>query len=90
MIYYGLWFTPLREALDAFIQKTQEKVTGTIGMKLYKGNIAVSGRESAHTLYHQGMVTFEEDQLFEQKDAQGFINLYGLPLTIKGMIEMKA
>ncbi|MBM4235193.1 MAG: argininosuccinate synthase [Firmicutes bacterium] len=90
MIYYGLWFTPLREALDAFIQKTQEKVTGTIGMKLYKGNIAVSGRESAHTLYHHGMVTFEDDQLFEQKDAQGFINLYGLPMTIRGMVEIKA
>jgi argininosuccinate synthase len=90
MIYYGLWFTPLREALDAFIQKTQEMVTGTIGVKLYKGNISVSGRESAHTLYHHGMVTFEDDDLFEQKDAQGFINLYGLPMTIRGMVEMKA
>ncbi len=89
MIYYGLWFTPLREALDGFIQKTQEPVNGTIGMKLYKGNIKVSGRESAHTLYHQGMVTFEEDELFEQKDAQGFINLYGLPLTIMGMMRLK-
>jgi argininosuccinate synthase len=90
MIYYGLWYTPLREALDGFIQKTQDMVTGTIGMKLYKGNIMVSGRESAHTLYHHGMVTFEKDELFEQKDAQGFINLYGLPLTIRGMVEMKA
>ncbi len=90
MIYYGLWFTPLREALDAFIQKTQEKVTGTIGMKLYKGNITVSGRESVHTLYHHGMATFEDDDLFEQKDAQGFINLYGLPMAIRGMVEMKA
>ncbi len=90
MIYYGLWFTPLREALDAFIKKTQETMTGTIGMKLYKGNISVSGRESAHTLYHHGMVTFEDDDLFEQKDAQGFINLYGLPMTIRGMVEMKA
>ena len=89
MIYYGLWFTPLREALDGFIQKTQEPVTGTIGMKLYKGNISVSSRESEHTLYHLGMVTFEEDELFEQKDAQGFINLYGLPLTIKGMMRLK-
>ena len=89
LIYYGLWFTPLREALDGFIQKTQEPVTGTIGMKLYKGNISVSSRESEHTLYHQGMVTFEEDELFEQKDAQGFINLYGLPLTIKAMMRLK-
>ena len=89
MIYYGLWFTPLREALDGFIQKTQEMVTGTIGLKLYKGNVNVSGRESIHTLYHHGMVTFEKDELFEQKDAQGFINLYGLPLTIRGMMKQK-
>ncbi len=89
MVYYGLWYTPLREALEEFIKKTQEPVTGTIGMKLYKGNINVSGRESAYTLYHHGMVTFEEDELFEQKDAQGFINLYGLPLTIKAMMRLK-
>lgn len=89
MIYYGLWFTPLREALDGFIQKTQETVSGTIGMKLYKGNINVSGRDSIHTLYHPEMVTFEADELFNQQDAQGFINLYGLPLTIKGIMELQ-
>ncbi|HSW34994.1 MAG TPA: argininosuccinate synthase [Candidatus Limnocylindrales bacterium] len=87
LIYNGLWFSPLREALDGFILATQETVTGTIGLKLYKGNITVSSRASAHTLYHHGMVTFEADQLFKQKDAQGFINLYGLPLTIKGMLD---
>ena len=90
MIYYGLWFSPLREALQAFIEKTQEPVSGTITLKLYKGNINVAGRESEHTLYHHGMVTFEEDDLFEQKDAQGFINLYGLPLMIKGMMDLKS
>ena len=89
LIYYGLWFTPLREALDGFIQKTQETVGGTIKVKLYKGNINVSGRESLHTLYHPEMVTFEADELFNQKDAEGFINLYGLPLTIKGILELQ-
>jgi argininosuccinate synthase len=89
MIYYGLWFTTLREALQEFVQKTQECVTGTIKLKLYKGNIGIAGRESAYTLYHHDMVTFEKDELFEQKDAQGFINLYGLPLTIKGMMKLK-
>ncbi len=89
MIYYGLWFTPLREALDAFVNSTQQTVTGTINMKLYKGNMVVTGRESEHTLYHPDMVTFEADELFNQKDAEGFINLYGLPLTVKGMMDWK-
>lgn len=87
MIYYGLWFTPLREALDGFIQVTQQTVTGTVSLKLYKGNISVAGRESEHTLYHPDIATFEADKLFNQKDAQGFINLYGLPLMIKGLME---
>jgi len=89
MIYYGLWFTPLREALDGFVQKTQESVSGTIAMKLYKGNITVSGREAQFTLYHPEIATFEADELFNQKDAEGFINLYGLPLTIRGMLELE-
>lgn len=89
MIYYGLWFTPLREALDGFIKVTQETVSGIINLHLYKGNITVVGRESEHTLYHPEMVTFEADELFNQYDAQGFINLYGLPLTIKGMLDIK-
>ncbi|OPL13753.1 MAG: argininosuccinate synthase [Firmicutes bacterium ML8_F2] len=89
MIYYGLWFTPLREALDGFIKVTQQTVSGIINLQLYKGNITVVGRESEHTLYHPEMVTFEADELFNQYDAQGFINLYGLPLTIKGMLDMK-
>lgn len=86
MIYYGLWFTPLREALDAFIQVTQQTVSGTVNLKLYKGNITVVGRESEYTLYHPDIATFEADQLFNQKDAEGFINLYGLPLMIKGLM----
>ena len=89
LIYYGLWFTPLREALDQFIEKTQESVSGEITLKLFKGNVTVAGRQSDHSLYHQGMASFESEELFNQKDAEGFINLYGLPLTIKGMIEKK-
>ena len=89
MIYYGLWFTPLREALDSFVTATQQTVTGTVNLKLYKGNMIVTGRESEHTLYHPDMVTFEADELFNQKDAEGFINLYGLPLTVKGMMDWK-
>ncbi len=89
LIYYGLWFTPLREALDGFVDATQKTVTGRVDLKLYKGNIIVTGRESDHTLYHPDMATFEADELFDQKDAQGFINLYGLPLTIKGLMNKK-
>ncbi len=87
MIYYGLWFTPLREALDSFVTATQKTVTGTINMKLYKGNMFVTGRESEHTLYNPEIVTFEADELFNQKDAEGFINLYGLPLKVKGLMD---
>jgi len=89
LIYYGLWFTPLREALDQFIEKTQESVSGEITLKLYKGNVTVAGRQSDYSLYHQGMASFESEELFNQKDAEGFINLYGLPLTIKGMMNKK-
>ena len=87
MVYYGLWFTPLREALDSFVTTTQKTVTGTVSMKLYKGNMVVTGRESEHTLYNPEMVTFEADELFNQKDAEGFINLYGLPLKVKGIMD---
>lgn len=86
MLYYGLWFCPLREALDAFVAQTQGTVTGIVALKLYKGNITVTGRTSPYTLYHADMATFEADNLFEQRDAQGFINLYGLPLKIRGML----
>lgn len=86
LLYYGLWFSPLREALDAFVSQTQKTVTGAVALKLYKGNISVAGRRSPFTLYHSGMATFEADDLFDQKDAQGFINLYGLPLKIRGML----
>jgi len=86
LLYFGQWFSTLREALDAFVAQTQTTVTGSVTLKLYKGNITVAGRSSPHSLYHSGMATFEEDNLFDQKDAQGFINLYGLPLKIRGML----
>jgi argininosuccinate synthase len=86
LIYYGLWFCPLREAIDAFVERTQQAVTGSIALKLYKGNISVAGRRSPHTLYHYGAATFEAGDLIEQKDAGGFINLFGLPLKIQGLL----
>ncbi|NLI71039.1 MAG: argininosuccinate synthase [Firmicutes bacterium] len=85
LIYYGQWYSPLREALDAFFNFTQERVSGTVKLKLYKGNIMVVGRKSPHTLYNPELATFEEDSLYDQKDAEGFINLFGLPLKIWGM-----
>lgn len=86
IIYYGLWYSPLRLALDAFIDQTQEKVTGDIKLKLYKGTISVAGRRSPYSLYHPELATFEADQLYRQEDAGGFINLFGLPLKVEGMM----
>lgn len=85
LVYYGQWYSPLREALDAFFDCTQERVSGTVKLKLYKGNIMVMGRKSPYTLYNPELATFEEDALYDQKDAGGFINLFGLPLKIWGM-----
>jgi argininosuccinate synthase len=88
LIYNGAWFTPLRESLDAFIEKTQEKVTGSVKMKLYKGNCIVLGRKSPYSLYREDYATFGEDDVYNQKDAEGFINLFGLPVKVKAMIEI--
>ena len=86
LVYYGLWYSPLRKALDAFMDSTQEKVSGDVQLQLYKGNISVMGRQSPYTLYHPQLATFEEDELYDQKDAEGFINLYGLPLQVDGLL----
>ena len=86
LIYYGLWYTPLRKALDAFIDSTQENVTGDVKLKLYKGNISVVSRRSPSSLYHPDLATFEEDELYNQADATGFINLFGLPLQVEGLL----
>ncbi len=86
IIYNGTWYSSLRKALDAFIEETQQKVTGEVKLKLYKGNISLVARKSPFSLYHPELATFEADDLYDQKDAGGFINLYGLPLQVDGML----
>ena len=86
LIYNGKWFTPLREALSAFVEKTQEYVTGTVKLKLYKGNIIPAGTTSPYTLYSEELATFDESD-YDQKDSKGFINLWGLPTTVQALRE---
>ncbi len=86
LIYNGKWFTPLREALSAFVDKTQEYVTGTVKVKLYKGNIIPAGMTSPYTLYSENLATFDESD-YDQKDSAGFINLWGLPTTVQALRE---
>lgn len=88
LVYNGAWFTPLREALDAFVQSTQQHVTGTVRLKLYKGNIIVVGRKSPYSLYREELATFGEEDIYDQEDARGFINLFGLPLKVRALVEM--
>ena len=89
LVYFGQWFTPLREALSAFVDKTQETVTGSVTLKLYKGNMINAGVTSPYTLYSEEIATFDEDHVYDQFDAQGFINLFGLPIKVKAMMEQK-
>jgi len=89
LIYNGQWFTPIREALDAFIDKTQKAVSGKVRIKLYKGNCTIVGRKSPNTLYNPDLATFETEDLYNQKDAEGFINLFGLPYKVKAMMKRK-
>ena len=86
LVYNGQWFTPLREALAAFVDKTQEKVTGTVKLKLYKGNVIKAGAWSKYSLYSEEMATFGESD-YNQKDAEGFINLFGLPITVQALVD---
>ena len=86
LIYNGKWFSPLREALSAFVEKTQEYVTGTVKLKLYKGNIIPAGTTSPYTLYSEELATFDESD-YDQKDSKGFINLWGLPTTVQALRE---
>lgn len=83
IVYNGQWFTPLREALQAFVTKTQETVTGKVTLKLYKGNIIPAGVTSPYSLYSEEYATFGEDAVYDQKDSAGFINLFGLPITVQ-------
>ena len=84
LIYYGQWFSPLKESLDKFIDETQKRVNGTVRLKLYKGNCSVVGRKSPHSLYDPQLATFEKEDVYNQKDAEGFINLFGLPIKMWG------
>ena len=86
-VYFGKWFTPLREALSAFVDKTQENVTGEVKLKLYKGNIINAGVTSPYSLYNPEFATFDEDEVYDQSDSEGFINLFGLPLTVRAIME---
>ena len=88
LVYNGLWFSPLREALAAFVDKTQENVTGTVKLKLYKGNVIKAGTESPYSLYSEAIATFGVSD-YNQKDAEGFINLYGLPTQVQAMMDAK-
>lgn len=89
LIYAGFWFTPLREALDAFVDQTQATVTGTVRVKLYKGNCTVVGRKADKSLYQPDLATFEADTVYNQYDAEGFINLLGLPLKVQALVNKK-
>ena len=87
LVYDGLWFTPLKEALDAFIDKTQETCSGEVKLKLYKGNCTTAGMISPYSLYNEEFVTFGEDEVYNQADAEGFINLFGLPLKVNALMK---
>ena len=88
LVYNGQWFTPLREALSAFVDKTQERVTGKVKLKLYKGNIIKAGLWSDFSLYNEEIATFGESD-YNQADATGFINLYGLPIKVQALVDGK-
>jgi len=89
LVYFGQWFTPLREAIWAFVQKTQEPVTGTVKIKLYKGQCTHVGISSPNSLYREEFATFGRDAVYRHSDAEGFINLFGLPLTVRALVNME-
>ncbi len=89
LVYNGQWYTPVREALSAFVDKTQETVTGDVKLKLYKGNIINAGVTSPYTLYDEEVATFDEDNVYDQKDSAGFINLFGLPIKVKAKLDAR-
>jgi len=89
LVYNGQWFTPVREALDSFIDKTQEAVNGVVKLKLYKGNCSVVGRKSPNSLYDPKLATFEKEEAYNQKDAEGFINLFGLQYKVQALLRDK-
>ena len=89
LVYNGQWFTPLREALSAFVDSTQQTVNGDVKLKLYKGNLTPAGMTSPDSLYSEEIATFGEDHVYDQADSAGFINLFGLPIKVKALLEQK-
>jgi argininosuccinate synthase len=89
MVYFGLWFTPLREALDAFVETTQKNVTGTVSLALYKGNVSVASRKSEYSLYRTDLSSFTMGDSYDQKDAEGFIRILGLPSRSRAQLRQE-
>lgn len=89
LVYYGLWFSPLKNALDAFVAATQARVAGLVRVQLYKGQCQAVARKSPYSLYREDLATFGRDQCYNQKDAEGFINLFGLPMTVQALAQAK-
>ncbi|PKO23564.1 MAG: argininosuccinate synthase [Chloroflexi bacterium HGW-Chloroflexi-1] len=89
LVYNGMWFTPLRDALDAFVAVTQQRVTGTSRLKLFKGSVTLVGRKSPYSLYREDYATFGEEDVYNQTDAEGFIKLFGLPLKVAAMLDIE-
>jgi argininosuccinate synthase len=89
LVYFGLWFTPLREALDAFVESTQKNITGSVGLSLYKGNIAITSRKSEHSLYRTDLSSFTMGDSYDQKDAEGFIRIIGLPSRSRAQLRQE-
>lgn len=87
ILYNGQWFTPLRESICAFVDETQKNVTGDVKLKIYKGNVINAGVTSKYSLYSEEIATFGEDEIYDQYDSQGFINLFGLPITVKALLD---
>jgi len=89
LVYNGQWFTPLREALDAFVDITQKRVTGTARVKLYKGTATLVARKSPYSLYREDYATFGEEDVYNQQDAEGFLKLFGLPMKVAAMLDVE-
>jgi argininosuccinate synthase len=90
MVYNGLWFTPLRQALDAFVNETQRHVNGLVRLKLYKGNVIIAGRRSVYSLYNAKLATYTEEDTFDHQASEGFIKIYGLPVKTYHQVERQA
>jgi argininosuccinate synthase len=88
LVYYGQWFTPLRVALQAFIDQTQLRISGSVRLKLYKGNVITAGRTSPYSLYREDLATFGQEDVYDQSDAKGFIKLFGLPMKVNALIDI--